>query len=205
MDTQLNEKLEAAIWAAKSLFERGRTSGSSANLSFLHDGKLYITASGSCFGRLTREDFSALAPDGRLLEGRKPSKELPLHQSFYGKDPAIQAVIHTHGPFATLWSCRHTEPGDEVLPEYTPYFKMKVGKAALVPYEKPGSPELFAAFRRCLDQGDAFFLKNHGAIVGGKSVMDAFYAMEELEESARIAVMIQRPERWDRIGTGNRL
>lgn len=60
MDTQLNEKLEAAIWAAKSLFERGRTSGSSANLSFLHDGKLYITASGSCFGRLTREDFLSL-------------------------------------------------------------------------------------------------------------------------------------------------
>lgn len=198
-DPILERKFADAIRAAKSLFDRGKTSGSSANLSFLHEGNVYITASGSCFGFLTREDFAVVAPDGTGLNGKKPSKELPLHLGYYEKDPNIQAVIHTHGPYAVLWSCRRFDGGGDVIPRYTPYLEMKVGKIGLIPYHPPGSQALFDAFRERRASGDAFLLKNHGAIVGGKTVTDAFCGIEELEESARIACMIEGPGVCDKI------
>lgn len=189
MDNILEKKLKDAVWAAHSLFDRGKTSGSSANLSFLHEGKLYITASGSCFGTLTEEDFAIAGPGGEALNGKKPSKELTLHQYYYGHRPDVQAIIHTHGPFAVLWSCRSFDRCVDVIPPYTPYLEMKVGKIGLIPYGRPGSAELFSAFKENLGNGDAYLLKNHGGIVGGKSIMDAFFGIEELEESARIACL----------------
>ena len=198
-DPILERKYADAIWAAKSLFDRGKTAGSSANLSFLHGGNIYITASGSCFGTLTREDFAIIAPDGTSLNGKKASKELPLHTLYYEKDPQLQAVIHTHSPYAVLWSCRRFDGDGDVIPKYTPYLEMKVGKIGLIPYHAPGSQALFDAFREHRASGDAFLLKNHGGIVGGKTVMDAFYGIEELEESARIACMIEGLGACDKI------
>lgn len=195
----LQKKLQNAVWAAHSLFERGKTSGSSANMSFLHGGNVYITASGSCFGTLTEDDFAVVALDGTPLSDKKASKEFVLHKYYYEKDPKVQAVIHTHGPYAVLWSCRKFEKNEDIIPEYTPYLRMKVGKIGLVPYGKPGSDELFAAFKESLPNGDAYLLKNHGGIVGGKSVMDAFYGIEELEESAKIACMIEKDGSYEKI------
>lgn len=199
MDEVLNKKLKDAVWAAHSLFERGKTSGSSANMSFLHEGNIYITASGTCFGTLTEEDFAIVSMDGIPQNEKKASKELTLHKYYYEKNPEVQAVIHTHGPYAVLWSCRKFEREEDIIPAYTPYLEMKVGKIGLVPYGKPGSKELFEAFKNSLDKGDAYLLKNHGGIVGGKSVMDAFFGIEELEESAKIACMIETNASYDKI------
>lgn len=197
--TELDEKLQQAIWIARSLFDRGKTSGSSANLSFLCNNNIYITSSGSCFGNLVEADFSQLSMDGRLLDGKCPSKEAPLHIHYYNKGSDIQAIIHTHGPYTALWSCRTFAPGEDIIPNYTPYLEMKVGKVALVPYGKPGSGELFNAFKAALAYGDAFLLKNHGAIVGSRSLLDAFYSIEELEDSARIAYMIEGMSQTDKL------
>ena len=199
MDDLLQKKLQDAVWAAHSLFERGKTSGSSANMSFLHDGVVYITASGSCFGTLTEEDFAAVTLDGTPLNNKKASKEFTLHKHYYEKDSAVQAVIHTHGPYAVQWSCRVFERDTDVIPNYTPYLRMKVGSIALVPYAPPGSDELFAAFKAALPKGDGYLLKNHGGIIGGKSVMDAFYGIEELEESARVACAAEPQGPYERI------
>lgn len=199
MDELLRKKIQDAVWAAHSLFERGKTSGSSANLSFRHGDLVYITASGSCFGTLTEEDFAVVRLDGTAVNGKKASKEFALHKHYYEKNPAVQAVIHTHGPYAVQWSCRAFERDEDVIPNYTPYLRMKVGTIALVPYAPPGSEELFAAFRAALPKGDGYLLKNHGGIVGGKSVMDAFYGIEELEESARVACAIEPNGPYERI------
>lgn len=199
MDELLQKKLNEAVWVAHSLFERGKTSGSSANMSFLHEGNVYITASGSCFGTLTEEDFAVVTLEGKPLNGKKASKEFMLHKYYYEKDPAIQAVIHTHGPYAVLWSCRKFDKAEDVIPGYTPYLRMKVGKIGLVPYGEPGSEELFSAFKASLPTGDGYLLKNHGGIIGGKSVMDAFYGIEELEESAKIACLIEKDGLYEKI------
>ncbi len=199
MSEELERKLKDAVWIAHSLFERGKTSGSSANLSFLHDGKIYISASGTCFGTLTADDFAVVSMSGERLNSLKPSKELTLHRYYYEHNESVQAVIHTHGPYAVLWSCRKFPSSTDIVPSYTPYLGMKVGKIGLIPYGKPGSDELFASFRDNLNTGDAYILKNHGGIVGGKSLMDAFFGIEELEESAKVACLIEKNAEYDLI------
>lgn len=186
---ELAGMLADACWIGKSLFERNKTSGSSANMSFLYENRVYITAGGGCFGRLTEDSFAITDPEGKSLNGKKPSKELPLHLAMYKKSgEEVKAVIHTHSFYATLWSClSHEGREDDVIPSYTPYLDMKLGKIRLVPYGKPGSEALFDAFRKRTSKENGYLLSNHGPVVGGKSLLDAFYGLEELEESARIA------------------
>lgn len=186
----LQEVMHDTVWVAHSLFERGKTSGSTANISFRYDGKVYISRTGSCFATLTDQDFAVVEErDGQpaVISDAKPSKELPLHWMIYQKDPAVNAVIHTHSFYSVLWSCLKHEDPDDIVPRYTPYLEMKVGKVKLVGYGKPGSEELFRKFGERVGTGGAYLLKNHGPVVGGKNMMDAFYKIEELEESMKVA------------------
>ena len=191
-DKELNEKLETAVWIARSLFDRQKTSGASANLSFRHRNDIYISSTGSCFGRLTPDEFSRITLDGELIGGPLPSKEYPLHRKLYEKDGSIAAVIHIHSPYATLWSCLDHENVCDVLPAYTPYLKMRLGSVGLIPYAPPGSEELFELFELNMQKSNGYLLKNHGPIVGAKSLMEAFYCIEELEDSARIAWELEK-------------
>lgn len=192
MDLILKEKRQAAVWAARSLFERGKTSGSSANLSFRHDDAVYVSASGTCFGTLCEEDFVPLSLDGAPLSDQHPSKEWPLHLALYKKSPEIGAVIHTHSTHCVLWSFVPALCETDCIPAHTPYLRMKLGTVGVIPYEKPGTEALFSAFRARINASDGFLLKNHGPVVPGKTVMDAFFCLEELEESARIAWELYR-------------
>lgn len=191
MDTELKQKLADAVWIGKSLFERNKTAGSSANMSFYHEGRIYISRSGSCFGTLLEEDFAVLAPDGTCLSDCKPSKEWPLHLQIYQKRQGIGAVLHTHGTYSVLWSFLHAENEKDVIPDNTPYLKMKLGTVGMIPYEKPGSQELFDAFGARISDSSGYLLKQHGAVIPGKDLKDAFYCLEELEESAKVAWMLR--------------
>lgn len=198
--SELERKKEDAIWIAKMLFERGKATGSSANLSFLHEGYIYITGSGTCFGKLAEDSFSKVAMDGTHVEGIKPSKELPLHKMYYEKSEQIQAVVHVHSFYATMYSFLKHDDVTNIVPAYTPYLQMKVGTIGLVPYAKPGSPELFGYFKEAVSKSDGFILAQHGPVVGGKSLMDAFYGLEELEESCKIAWTLDKGcKEWSRI------
>lgn len=115
-----------------------------------------------------------LSIDGQCQNSIKPSKELPLHMCLYKKSDTIQAVIHTHSFYATLWSCYKHENAENVIPSVTPYLNMKVGKIALIPYAPPGSSELFSLMEDRAHLANGFLLKNHGPLVGGKTIMDAF-------------------------------
>jgi len=187
MEKELQKKIETACWIANNLFMRNKATGSSANMSFCHNGYIYITSSGTCFGLLGEEDFSELDFSGNLISGRKASKEFPLHQMLYQKTPEIQAVIHTHSFYSTVWSCLKHENSNDIIPRYTPYLEMKVGKIGLIPYAPPGSKELFAAFADRVNLSAGYILANHGPIIAGKNLLEAFYGLEELEESAKFA------------------
>lgn len=187
MSDTLEKKLEQAVWIAHSLFERGKTAGSTANMSFRHEDKIYITASGTCFGTLKKEDFAVIDMNGEVQGDKKPSKEFPLHLSLYQAKEQTGAVIHTHSFYSTIWSCLAHENENDCIPSYTPYLKMKLGTVGLIPYAKPGTEELFKAFRERIKDSDGYLLRNHGPVAGGKDLMDAFYILEELEESAKVA------------------
>ena len=113
-------------------------------------------------------------------------------KELYEKSENVKAVIHTHSPYSILWSFVPDLNETDCIPDHTPYLKMKLGTVGLIPYEKPGTPELFAAFRGRAAASDGYLLKAHGPVVPGKSVMDAFYCLEELEESAHIAWELHR-------------
>lgn len=186
-DSDVKAQLEDAIWVSHQLFARNKVSGSSANLSFRHGDKLVISASGSTLGQMSVDDFSVIDFSGKLLEGRKPSKEWPLHVAFYQRTKDCGAVLHTHSFYSVLWSCMdHKNPVD-IVPKYTPYLEMKLGKIGLIPYAPPGSQELFAYAKQNIELADGFLLSHHGPIVPGKNILDAFNILEELEESCRIA------------------
>lgn len=185
--SKLEQNIQDAIWVGKALFDRDKATGSSANLSFIHEDKVYITGSGTSFGNLSKEDFAVTDREGNHLSGIKASKELPLHLSLFNKDSSIQAVLHTHSFYSTIWSILKHENELDVIPNYTPYLRMKLGTVGMVPYAKPGSTDLFKLFEERINSSDGYLLQNHGPIVGEKDIISAFYVLEELEESARIA------------------
>lgn len=184
---ELESLLEDAIWIAHVLFDRNKVSGSSANLSFKYGNKIYITGSGTCFGNLKKINFSVVTLEGKHVQGPNPSKEFPMHKILYDRWDDVKAVIHTHSKYSVLWSCMKHENTVDLVPMYTPYLKMKLGKVVMVPYGKPGSETLFNHFKDLVFHGKGFILQNHGPVVGGNSLMDAFYSLEELEDSLEVA------------------
>ncbi len=182
----LAEQKRQAVWIAHTLFDRGKTSGTTANISFRREDSIYISRSGSCFGTLQEEDLVETTMDGKEVAagGQRASKELELHRILYLSSEKIRAVVHTHSPYAVLWSCLKHENVRDVLGHDTPYLDMKLGRVVEIPYAPPGSETLFGLMRERVGEERGYLLSHHGAIVGGYSLMNAFEAIEELEQSA---------------------
>jgi len=192
-ETELRERL--CMWG-KSLFDRRLTSGSSGNISLrLGDGFL-MTPTNSCLGLLDPARLSKLDGNGRHLSGDEPSKEVPLHMAFYASRPASGAVVHLHSACATAWSCRADLDPADVFPPLTPYVLMRAGRVPLLPYADPGSEEIASAVRAAAASASAVLLANHGPVVAGASLDAAVYAAEEVEEIAKLALLLDgRPVR----------
>ena len=192
MDEKLIALFDDAIWVGKALFYRNKVSGSSANMSFLYKDNIYITRSGSCFGNLKVKDFAKVDFYGNTLNNILPSKELKLHIILYNKKGTqIKAIVHTHSFYSTMWSMAEHKIISDIMPSYTPYLKMKLGKVGLIEYKPPGSEELFEVFKEKIEYSDGFILSNHGPIIGSDNILDVFYILEELEESSRIALELR--------------
>ena len=175
----------------KSLFDRGLTAGSSGNISVQLDDGWLLTPTNSCLGRLDPARISKLGPDGRHLSGDAPSKELFLHQAMYEERGAARAIVHLHSTYSVAVSCLPDVDPANVLPPLTAYYVMKIGRLPLIPYYRPGDTALGEAIRGLAGRHAAVLLANHGPIVAGKSLEAAVYAMEELEETAKLHLLLQ--------------
>ncbi|RYH07681.1 3-oxo-tetronate 4-phosphate decarboxylase [Tropicimonas sp. IMCC6043] len=176
---------------AKSLYDRGLTPGSSGNISArMEDGRLLVTPTGSCFGRLDPEGLSVLDAAGRHVSGAQPTKEVPLHSAFYETRPAqTGAVVHLHSTHSVALSLLPDTDPEDMLPPLTAYGIMKLGKVKLLPYFMPGDPAMGDAIRGLAGKRSAVVLANHGPVVAGKDLEAAVYAMEELEETSKLAIL----------------
>lgn len=185
---------DAIAMHGRSLYERRYAHGSSGNISARLDDGVLITPTNSCLGRIDPAGISKVSWDGRLVSGDKPSKEAFLHLSVYRERPAAQGIVHLHSTNCVAVSClRHVDVGD-VLPPITAYYVMRIGRLPLLPYFRPGDMALAEAVRECAKKNHAMLLANHGPVVAGKSLDDAVYNAEELEETARLFLMLQRRE-----------
>lgn len=177
---------------ARSMFDRGLTGGSTGNISArTGDGGLLVSPTGACFGRLDPARLSRFDGDGVLIGGDPPTKEMPLHQAFYETRGTAGAVVHLHSCHAVAWSMMPGVDPDDFLPPLTPYALMKLGRVKLLPFFVPGDPEMGDAVRGLAGRRSAVMLANHGPVVAGKDVEAACNAIEELEETARLAIMMR--------------
>jgi ribulose-5-phosphate 4-epimerase/fuculose-1-phosphate aldolase len=176
---------------AQSLFQRGYTVGSSGNISARVDDGLLITPTNSCFGFLDPARISKLDMSGKHVGGDAPSKEVFLHQAFYETRPGTGAVVHLHSTHATGLSCLPDIDPDDAIPPLTPYVVMRVGRVKLVPYVRPGDPAMGDLIRALGGQFAAVLLANHGPVVSAKDVETAVYASEELEETAKLVLLLR--------------
>lgn len=181
----------------RSMFERRLTFGSSGNISMrIGDGWL-MTPTGSSLGRLDPARLSKLDDAGTLTGGDAPTKESFLHLAMYRERPQAGAVVHLHSTHSVAVSCLDGIDHEDVLPPITAYYVMRVGKLPLIPYYAPGDRALGEAVGRAAARHNAVLLANHGPVVAGTSLAAAIDAMEELEETARLYLLLHgRPTRY---------
>ncbi len=188
-EQELRERISAY---GKSLFERGLTAGSSGNISVrLHDGML-ITPTNASLGRLDPDRITKLNLSGELVAGDQPSKEAFLHHSLYRSRPQEQAIVHLHSTYSVAVSCLADIDPSNALPPITAYYVMRVGTLPLVPYYAPGDEQLALAVEQAAKLSRAVLLSNHGPVVAGKSLDAAVNSVEELEETAKLFLLLRR-------------
>jgi len=175
----------------KSLFDRGLTFGSAGNISArVSDGWL-MTPTNSSLGRLDPAALSKVDERGQLISGAKPSKEYFLHLSMYAERPNAGAIVHLHSTHSVAVSVLADLDPEDPIPPITAYYVMRIGRLALVPYYAPGDIALADAVRNVAGRHHAVLLANHGPVVAGKDLETAVYATEELEETAKLYLLLR--------------
>jgi ribulose-5-phosphate 4-epimerase/fuculose-1-phosphate aldolase len=175
----------------RSLFDRGLTFGSAGNLSVRLDDGWLMTPTNVSLGRLDPATLSKVGSAGNPVSGDKPTKEAFLHLSMYAQRPGAGAVVHLHSTHSVAVSVLAEIDPDEPIPPITAYYVMKIGKLALLPYYPPGDVALADAVREVASRHHAVLLANHGPVIAGKDLETAVYATEELEETAKLYLMLR--------------
>ena len=177
---------------ARSLFECGLTPGSSGNISLrLDDGGWLVTPTNASLGFLDPARISRLDAQHRLVSGDPPTKEIPLHAALYESRGAARAIVHLHSTHAVALSMLPEVDPRAVLPPLTAYYLMRAGQTALVPYYRPGDPAVADAIRGLAGRYASVLLANHGPVVAGESLEAAVFATEELEETAKLYLLVR--------------
>lgn len=175
-----------------SLFDRGLTHGSTGNISAaLPDGGWLMTPTGSSLGTLDPARLAHLDATGRHIGGDKPTKEAFLHTCMYRERPKSGAVVHLHSTHSVAVSCLDGIDHANCLPPITAYYVMRIGALPLVPYFPPGDEALAEAVAKLAGKHHAVLLANHGPVVAGTSLSAAQDAIEELEETAKLYLMLR--------------
>lgn len=183
---------EEIVRVGASLFNRGLTHGSTGNISAaLPDGGWLMTPTGSSLGTLDPARLSKLDASGNLIDGDKPTKEVFLHTTMYGARPGSGAVVHLHSTHSVAVSCLDGIDHSNCLPPITAYYAMRIGRLPLVPYYPPGDETLANAVGALAGKHHAVLLANHGPVVAGTSLSAAQDAIEELEETAKLFLMLR--------------
>lgn len=182
---------EAICEVGRSIYDRGLTHGATGNISVRLDDGWLMTPTGSTLGRLDPARLARLDDAGNHVAGDKPTKETFLHRAVYDERPGTGAVVHLHSTHSVAVSVLADVDPADVLPPITAYYVMRVGSLPLVPFYRPGDPALGEAIREYASGHHAMLLANHGPVVAGSSLSAAVDATEELEETAKLYLLLQ--------------
>jgi len=182
---------EAICESGRSIFERGLTHGSTGNISVRCGDGWLLTPTGTSLGSLDPARLSRVDAQGSLTSGDAPTKERLLHLALYAERPRVNAVVHLHSTHSVALSLLVGLNPDDLLPPLTAYYVMRIGALPLVPYFAPGDAKLADAVRVVARKHHAMLLANHGPVVGGTSLSAASDAIEELEATARLYLLVR--------------
>jgi len=185
-----NRARDAIARFGRSIFDRGLTFGSSGNISVRLDDGWLMTPTGCTLGGIDPARISKLDSAGRHVGGDKPTKETFLHLGMYKRRGDAGAVVHLHATHSVAVSVLRDIDHDNVIPPITAYYVMRVGTLPLVPYYRPGDPALGPAVEMLAERHHALLLANHGPVVAGTSLENAVFATEELEETAKLYLLL---------------
>ena len=193
----MTDARDSLVATGKSMFERRLTFGSSGNISVKTGDGWLMSPTNVSLGALDPAKLSQLDPSGKHVAGDAPTKESFLHLAMYRERSSAGAVVHLHSTHSVAVSCLDGINPEDVLPPITAYYVMRVGKLPLIPYYAPGDPTLGAAVGKVAAKHSAVLLANHGPVVAGSSLSAAVNAIEELEETARLYLLLHgRPTRY---------
>jgi 3-dehydro-4-phosphotetronate decarboxylase len=187
-DHQLRDQL---CELGRSIFDRGLTHGSTGNISVRCADGWLLTPTGSNLGQLDPALLSKLDWNGKLISGNPPSKEAFLHLAMYQERASNGAVVHLHATHSVAVSVLEDLDPEDLLPPLTAYYVMRIGRLPLVPYYAPGDMQLAEAVRGYAGRHHAMLLANHGPVVGGSTLSAAADAIEELEATAKLYLLLQ--------------
>ncbi len=182
---------EALCALARSMYDRGLTHGSTGNLSLRTDDGFLMTPTGSSLGALDPARLAVLDASGRHVGGDAPTKEALLHLAMYRERARDVAVVHLHATHSVAVSVLADVDPANVLPPLTAYYAMRIGTLPLLPYFAPGDTALAAAVGAVAGRHHAVLLANHGPVVSGTSLAAAADAIEELEATARLWLLLR--------------
>ena len=167
------------------IYRSGMTTTSGGNLSILDDnGDIWITPAGIDKGSLTPKDIMCVKADGTIIGPHKPSSEYPFHRALYKMRPGLHSVIHAHPPGLVTFSITHQVPDTSILPQALGV----CGPVGFAPYALPGSEllgeKIAGEFAKNPDY-KAVIMENHGVVLMGEDIADAYQRFETLELCAR--------------------
>jgi ribulose-5-phosphate 4-epimerase/fuculose-1-phosphate aldolase len=173
-----------------ALYDRGLTPGRTGNLSVRNGEQIMITPTNVSLGRLEPSRLSVVSIGGDHISGDPSSKEVVLHRALYNAHPECMAVAHLHSTSAVAVSCLPDLPDEDALPPITPYYVMRVGRLRVVDYAMPGSTALTLGVAHAAADSRALLLRNHGSLAAAPTLEGAVDAVEEIEESARLHLLL---------------
>ncbi|CAG9177968.1 3-oxo-tetronate 4-phosphate decarboxylase [Cupriavidus pinatubonensis] len=174
-----------------SLYQRGYTVGSAGNISARLDDGWLITPTDACLGMMDPAAVAKVSADGNWVSGDKPSKTLTLHRAIYDHNAEAKAVVHTHSTHVVALTLAGVWQPDDIVPPLTPYYVMKVGHIPMIPYHRPGDPAVAARVASLAHKVRGVMLERLGPVVWESSVSRAAFALEELEETAKLWMMMK--------------
>lgn len=191
---------EGLVEIGRSFYARGLAIGTAGNLSVRLDDGYLVTPTNASLGRLEASRLSKLDTAFNHVSGDKPTKEVSMHRAFYETRADTEAVVHLHSTHAAALSFRNDLADLDPMPVFSPYYVMRVGHLPVLPYFRPGSDAIGEAIRALKGRYRAVLLASHGPVNAGSSLQDAVSSAEELEETARIFMMIS-PEKLRLLST----
>lgn len=182
------------VAAARAVASRGLSHGTTGNVSVRVGDQILVTPTRSSLATVAPEELALLDLDGNALTDAAPSKEAFLHAAIYRSRPKARAIVHTHSLYATAVSCLSGLDPADALPPLTAYYGMRVAALPLVDYCAPGDQRLADLAGDVAQANAAMLLRNHGPVVAETSLAGAVDVAEEIEQMARIFLLLQGQE-----------